>query len=239
MSCMSSLRSWLWSGTAPISDPRRFISESPPRPFYCDGLPPQSLWQGGLNQAEHNNRCHISHNIVLVVVMDITTAHPIIKRRRNWNISHQKLSHGGGRGIQFGNSNWPSQFPQSMSVMGCFVYQFDDTLTSIHSMIFSLLLWLLFLNLLTQNSKYGYHRSSAWLYRAATVYVEGMASPLLHKNIQTQNPTSVVSRAKSIQISVWKSNRNPPTELDGGVDDDTPTTTSSSKPHAHLHQILS
>lgn len=34
---------------------------------------------GRVEQAEHNNRCHISSNIVLVGVMDITTAHPIIK----------------------------------------------------------------------------------------------------------------------------------------------------------------
>lgn len=34
---------------------------------------------GRVKQAEHNNRCHISNNRVLVVVMDITTAHPIIR----------------------------------------------------------------------------------------------------------------------------------------------------------------
>jgi hypothetical protein len=96
-----------WACSFPISDLSRFVSEPSKAPFLWWTAPTISV-TGRVKQAEDNNRCHTSNNVVLVVVMDITTAHPIIKYLQ-WEgetgTSAMRSLPMGWRDIQFGNSN--------------------------------------------------------------------------------------------------------------------------------------
>lgn len=65
--------------SCPISDPSRFVSESPRRLSFLRWTDPHNLCDREGKQSESTNRCHTGNNRVLVVGMDMTTVHPIIK----------------------------------------------------------------------------------------------------------------------------------------------------------------
>lgn len=171
MCCMSSLRSWHWNGVAPalFQTQAGLLQRAFQGSFYCGGLPPKISVTGKVKQSKSTNRCHTGNNRVLVVVMDMTTVHPIIKFLQ-WEgetgISAMRSlamrwQGAGGGDVQFGNSNWLSPSSQSMSVMspGCFVVFWWMCISfMILGYLSAALLWLIFLNSLSQILKYGYHR---------------------------------------------------------------------------------
>lgn len=105
-------------------------------------------------------------------------------------------------------SNWVSQPAQSICQMLCTPVWWPFDIYTLCVIFSYTLACYIFKNSLIQSWKHDFHKAVSWPYRTATMYVEGMTSLLSHKHTQTQNSTSVVSRAKSTHNPMWKTNRN-------------------------------